>query len=128
MDKKVIKILEEECEWTYVYLADHLDLIMDVIEATKKSLKEPKKSLDERMKEFNTSLDIFRPHFSNKLINDFYLYWTELNKSKTKMRFEKEQFFDFKRRLNTFLINSNKFNNGNSKTGQSTNESAAFNF
>jgi hypothetical protein len=125
MDEKIKKILMIEYNYHSLDLEENAKLINDVIEATKKSLKVHKKSLDERMQEFNSSLDIFRPHFSNKLINEFYLYWTELNKSKTKMRFEKEHFFDLKRRLNTFLTNSNKFNNVQQKQ---TNTSAALEF
>ena len=43
------------------------------------------------------------------MINDFCDYWTEPNKSRTKMRFELERTFDVKRRLATWKKNSKKF-------------------
>jgi hypothetical protein len=40
--------------------------------------------------------------YPQEMLTKFCDYWTELNKSKTKMRYEGEKFFDIKRRLNTW--------------------------
>lgn len=40
--------------------------------------------------------------YPEEMLTKFCDYWTELNKSKTKMRYEGEKFFDVKRRLNTW--------------------------
>ena len=48
------------------------------------------------------------------LVDDFVKYWTEPNKSKKKMRFESENFFDIGRRVNTWQKNEEKFK----KTGK----------
>ncbi len=45
--------------------------------------------------------------------NKFLDYWTEENKTKTKMRFEMEKTFDIKRRLVRWQNNSNKWNKNN---------------
>lgn len=42
--------------------------------------------------------------------DSFISYWTEPNKSKTKMRFELEKTWDTKRRLQTWIRNDKKFN------------------
>jgi hypothetical protein len=47
--------------------------------------------------------------YSNEMLKAFYEYWIEPNKSKTKMRFEAEKFFDIPRRLNTWFERDNKF-------------------
>ena len=51
---------------------------------------------------------IWKENYSNKhidIIYEFVSYWTEPNKSKTKMRFELEKTWDTKRRLQTWLFN-----------------------
>jgi hypothetical protein len=42
-------------------------------------------------------------------IQKFVSYWTEPNKSKTKIRWELERTWDIKRRLGTWMRNSIKF-------------------
>ena len=41
------------------------------------------------------------------MIRQFYDYWIEPNKSRTKMRYELEQTWDTKRRLNTWASREN---------------------
>ena len=47
--------------------------------------------------------------------NEFLSYWTELNRSGTKMRFELQKTWETKRRLRTWQKNSKKFNKSTSK-------------
>ena len=54
--------------------------------------------------------------------NDFLLYWTELNRSGTKMRFELQKTWETKRRLQTWLKNSKKFNKSTSKIDKQLDE------
>jgi len=58
-------------------------------------------------------------YYPESMIKDFIRYWTEPNRSKTKMRFENERTWDTARRLVTWKNNETKFTgNGNSsKTG-----------
>jgi hypothetical protein len=58
------------------------------------------KKIDERSKIFYDSLIPYVEVYGKKMIRDFYDYWTEPNKSKTKMRFELESTWDLKRRIN----------------------------
>ncbi len=50
-----------------------------------------------------------------KEFNKFILYWTELNSTGTKQRWQKESTFEVKRRLMTWLGRADKFNSGNKK-------------
>jgi len=52
------------------------------------------------------------------IIDEFISYWTEPNKSKTKMRFELERTWDTKRRLQTWIRNDKKFNPQNTVGGE----------
>jgi len=45
-------------------------------------------------------------------IKKFISYWTEPNKSKTKIKWEQQSTWDVKRRLGTWMRNSVKFNGG----------------
>jgi len=54
--------------------------------------------------------------YDPKLKEDFYLYWSEPNHKKTKMKWEMEKTWDLSRRLRTWFNNQNKWN-ANSTTG-----------
>ena len=54
--------------------------------------------------------------------NEFLSYWTELNRSGTKMRFELQKTWETKRRLLTWQKNSQKFNKGTSKIDKQLDE------
>jgi len=67
------------------------------------NVKEDVKVLGEREQKFANEL---KPFFDNPydrgMLENFFNYWTEPNKSKTKMRFELEKTWDIKRRLETW--------------------------
>ena len=46
-----------------------------------------------------------KPLYNQEVLNDFYNYWSEPNKSNTKMKFELQQTFDIGRRLVTWSKN-----------------------
>ena len=85
------------------------------------TIVEPKKSLsltlaenlEKRNKSFYDSLVPFVDAYGKELIRAFFDYWTEPNKSKTKMRFELEKTWDVKRRLNTWASRDKFKSNGN---------------
>lgn len=45
-----------------------------------------------------------------KMLDDFFSYWSEPNKSKTKMKWELERTWDTKRRLKRWFDNNKKWN------------------
>lgn len=54
---------------------------------------------------FSEALDQYDPD----MLDEFISYWTEPNKSMTKVRWESEKFFHVGRRLKTWLRNQNKW-------------------
>lgn len=68
-------------------------------------------SIEERKKNFANQISEHKNEYSNGMLNDFYLYWTEHGTNDKKMRFEKQTSFDVSRRLNNWLKNSVKFDN-----------------
>lgn len=61
----------------------------------------------EREKKFIEEVKSFNP--PGNIFENFISYWTEPNKSKTKMRWELQQTFDIKRRIDTFKRNNREF-------------------
>jgi len=72
-----------------------------------KTVKE--NDIKERKLKFASTLEPFLAKFNKKMLNDFYLYWTEENKSHTKFRQELEKTWSLERRLDTWANNENNF-------------------
>ena len=64
------------------------------------------KDINERYNKFKDQSQEFISIYGKDLIHEFISYWTEPNKSNTKMKFELQQTFDIKRRLSTWDKNS----------------------
>jgi len=77
--------------------------------------KEPK-DINARSENFYKSLVPFVDEYGQKLVRSFFEYWSEANKSQTKMRWEMQKTFEIKKRLNTFLENDKKFHPENYET------------
>jgi hypothetical protein len=56
-------------------------------------------NIEERKLKFASTLQIFLPTYGREVLNEFYGYWTEPNKSNTKFRQELEKTWDLNRRL-----------------------------
>lgn len=69
-------------------------------------------TLAQRSKKFYNELVPFVEHYGRKMIRDFYDYWTEPNKSKSKMRFELEKTWDLNRRLVTWANRESSYDRG----------------
>ena len=67
-----------------------------------------------RMGNFKNSLEIYIGQYSKNTIDDFFNYWSELNKSETKMKFEMQKTWELSRRLSTWERNSYKFDKNKS--------------
>ena len=65
-------------------------------------------NLSKRKNNFKESLKPFVEIFGADMMNDFFSYWTEPNKSNTKMRYELEKTWDIKRRLSRWANNNIK--------------------
>ena len=90
-----------------------------VVDAKKSFSLTLAENLEKRNKSFYQSLVPYVDTYGKELIRAFYDYWTEPNKSRTKMRFELEKTWDVKRRLNTWVSRNFKSNsNGTNKQQQ----------
>jgi len=73
----------------------------------------PKKSisgnLEKRKKVFYNECAPFVETYGKAMVREFFNYWTEPNKSKTKMRFELEKTWSLSGRLTTWSNNDGKF-------------------
>lgn len=67
----------------------------------------PEDELKKRAGVFYKSLVPYVKTYGREMIRQFYDYWTEPNKSRTKMRYELERTWDTKRRLNTWASRDN---------------------
>ncbi|WP_159019840.1 hypothetical protein [Algibacter sp. L3A6] len=66
--------------------------------------KEKEENINKRKKRFKE--DVFAlTNFSNKILNDFYNYWSEINSSETLMRFESEKFWELNKRVAKWVAN-----------------------
>ena len=75
-----------------------------------------KNNIEERKLKFAATLKPFLEIYGKDLLNDFYHYWTEPNKSNTKLNFELQKTWSVERRLNSWCKNEKNFNkkqNGN---------------
>ena len=56
-------------------------------------------SIDARMQAFRSDVDSFSGEWEREMLDEFFIYWSEPNKSQTKMRYEMEKTWDLSRRL-----------------------------
>lgn len=92
----------------------------------------PEDELKKRAGVFYKSLVPYVKTYGREMIRQFYDYWTEPNKSRTKMRYELERTWDTKRRLNTWAsrenINTRRTNyDANSETARQQRQRDALN-
>ncbi len=67
-----------------------------------------KRKLEARKQAFIEELRKYQGKYSNDLLNMFFTYWSEANKSFTKMRFEMQKTFQIDLRLKTWYNNDLK--------------------
>lgn len=64
-------------------------------------------------KEFYDSLIPYVQTYGKATVREFYDYWTETNKSMTKMRFQMEKTWDTSKRISRWARNNKQINNNN---------------
>ena len=72
-------------------------------------------NIKQRERKFIEEINQLNTTATSEQKESFASYWTEPNRSKTKMRFEIQKTFDVNRRLLTWIRNDKKFNNKTSK-------------
>lgn len=79
----------------------------------KKPANTLKETLPKRRQDFYSSLIPFLEKYDKKMIRAFFNYWSETNKSQTKMRWELQKTWETSRRLATWASKDNNFNSSN---------------
>ncbi len=59
-------------------------------------------TLEKRKSDFYQSMVPFADHYDREMLNDFYQYWTELDKRRRHMRFELQKTWETGKRLSTW--------------------------
>ena len=67
-------------------------------------------TIEQRKEEFKNSIEPFKEEYNAEMLNDFFEYWTEPNRSNTKMRFERETSWDIRRRLSRWEKHNRRTN------------------
>lgn len=92
-----------------------------ILEKPKKSKKHIEGEMKQRMQVFYNSLVPFVSLYGKDMIRAFYDYWSEPNKSHSKMRYEQEKTWDLNRRLARWANNNKEYRvNGNKNYQSST--------
>lgn len=87
-----------------------IDIIPKSLDSKNDNKNDSKKiNIEERKKEFAKTLEPYLVKYGREMLNDFYAYWTEPNKSNTKFRQEQEKNWDLSRRLSTWEKNNKTF-------------------
>lgn len=84
--------------------------------APKKTKEQILAELKIREQDFYNSLIPFVQIYGKQMIRAFFNYWSEPNKSKTKMNFELERTWDLERRLRMWASRETKYQNNNGNT------------
>lgn len=71
--------------------------------------------LEQRKQKFFEEALEYVDQFDEQMINKFCRYWTETARNGKKMKFEKQETFEVKARLETWRDNAKNWNNGNNQ-------------
>ena len=82
----------------------------------KKTKEEVKADTERRRQEFYKSLIPFVQTYGKEMVREFYDYWSEANKSGSKMRFEQEPTWDLARRLARWSNNDKSYKSKSNDT------------
>lgn len=70
----------------------------------------PSQTMEARREKFYTSLIAYTEQYGKQMVRDFYNYWTEPNRSLTKMRFEMQPTWSTPHRLATWFRKQQQIN------------------
>lgn len=71
-------------------------------------------SIEERKEVFKNKLKKYLPKYDGDMLNNFFLYWTQVNDGGTKMLWERQKAFQIPNRLATWK--KNNYGHGTSKS------------
>lgn len=89
---------------------------IDKEKVRKEKETEKKNALDKRTEVFYQSLIPYVERYGKEMVRHFFDFWSEPNKSRTKMRWELERTFEINRRLSTWARRDKTFKHEDSRT------------
>lgn len=75
-----------------------------------KKLNKKKVKIEDRKKDFASTLEPFLEKYGREMLKQFFSYWSEPNHENTELKFEMEDTWSLERRLSTWKKNEEKFN------------------
>tara|TARA_R100001163_G_C5066916_1_gene205631 strand:+ start:2096 stop:2746 length:651 start_codon:yes stop_codon:yes gene_type:complete len=105
--KRVLKVVDSEFKKTQSQGLTHSN--GSTLENLKhnKTINKTSISLNNRIEKFKN--EIYELNFEPHMKSEFFVFWSELNKSKTKMKWEMEKTWDTNLRLNRWKNNQKKW-------------------
>lgn len=88
---------------------DNIDINRESIESGCTAVAVPLPTLEANRDKFINSLTPYRDRYPQQMLDDFADYWTEPNKSRTRMRYQLEKTWDTARRLATWAKRENEW-------------------
>lgn len=89
----------------------------ELVAAKAAALKKAKNEFIDELKTFSKK---YGGPYPSEMVANFFRYWTELNPSGTKMKFQLEKTWETDKRLTTWANREKTIQNGNSKNGSGT--------
>lgn len=113
------RYIHQLSEMSYIYINGHqtdtkrtlISFTPNELTSTRGHQTDTKRTLEQRKNEFTETLKPFVEKYGREMLNEFWSYWTEPNKSKSKMRFEMEKAWSLERRLVTWNTRNKKYGN-----------------
>lgn len=92
------------------HMDSHMEIRNKKYEIGNKKEENRNDLLLKREAKFKSEVFEYLKRYPETMLTKFYDYWTEKNKSQTKMRFELEKVFEISKRLATWARKDNEFN------------------
>ena len=88
-----------------------------VVQKKDSEAKAASNNIEKRKEEFYESLKPYLNKYPKEMLRKFFDYWSEMNKSRTKMRFEGEKTWETSKRLATWASRDNNFKSNTMDVG-----------
>ena len=103
-DNNAIKTIAKIADSDYDSDNDNIKENSPEGESKKKISLPPPTAVETRKKQFYQSIIPYTEKYDREMLNDFFQYWTELDKHRRRMRFEMQKTWETGKRLATWLL------------------------
>ena len=108
----------------YAVANPNVSIELAFLEGMLYSSKKDADKIEKRRTQFKQELSMYVSKYGSIMIAEFFEYWSEMNKSGTKMRFEGEKTWELSKRLSRWAKNNKDYRKGSGlQVGQIINDS-----